>query len=418
MIDLVKIYVEGGKGGNGAISFRKEKYVPRGGPDGGDGGKGGDVVLLVCSSLSTLSDFRYKKHFKAEDGEHGGSGNKKGKDGEDIIIKVPPGTIVRDVETGKVMADLLVPGEKFIVAKGGRGGRGNAYFKSPTNQAPRIAEKGEKGEARWVILELKIIADVGIVGLPNVGKSTLISVLSNAKPKIANYPFTTLSPVLGAMEIENGEKIILADIPGLIEGASKGRGLGIDFLKHLERTKLLLHVVDISLPLNEIVKNFEIIIDEMRNYSSKLMYKPQIVVGNKLDLVPEEEKVRYLRSLFNEKGYEFLAISALKKEGLKELINIILRKLDEIPKEIPREKIDYIPQVKPIKVYKDGNVFIVEGDEVEHIVSTTLFESEEALMKFQKAIKKIGIEDRLKELGIKEGDIVRIGNIEFEYKEG
>lgn len=418
MIDLVKIYVEGGKGGDGAISFRKEKYVPRGGPDGGDGGKGGSVILVVDPSLSTLLDFRYKRYFKAEDGGRGGGRNRKGKDGEDIIIKVPPGTIVKDAETGKVMADLVEPGERFVVAKGGQGGRGNAYFKSPTNQAPRIAEKGEKGEARWIILELKMIADVGIIGMPNVGKSTLISVLSNAKSKIADYPFTTLSPILGVMELESGEKVVLADIPGLVEGAHKGKGLGIDFLRHIERTRLLIHMIDISLSLDEIVKNFETIIGEMKAYSLKLISKPQIVVGNKLDLVPDKEKVKYLKNLFEEKGYEFLVISALERKGLKELIDVMLKKLKEIPKEIPREKADYIPKVKPIKVYKLGDIFIVEGDEIEHVISKTMLESEEALMKFQRIIKKIGIEDRLRELGIKEGDTVRIGDLEFEYKEG
>lgn len=418
MIDLVKIYVEGGKGGDGAISFRKEKYVPRGGPDGGEGGRGGSVILVVDPSLSTLLDFRYKRHFKAEDGGCGEGGNRKGKDGEDVIIRVPPGTIVRDAETGKVMADLVEPGERFIVAKGGRGGRGNAYFKSPTNQAPRIAEKGEKGEARWIILELKIIADVGIIGMPNVGKSTLISALSNAKSKVADYPFTTISPVLGVMELENGEKVILADIPGLIEGAHRGKGLGIDFLRHIERTRLLLHLVDLSLPMDEIVKNFEIILNEMEAYSKSLLSKPQIVVGNKLDLVSKEEKVECLRNIFKEKGYDFLAISALKSIGLEELTKMVLKRLKEIPKTIPREKVDYIPKVKPIRVYKERGIFIVEGEEIERIVSKTMFESEEALLRFQKIIKKTGIENKLKELGIREGDTVRIGNLEFEYKEG
>ncbi|MCD6363877.1 MAG: GTPase ObgE [Synergistetes bacterium] len=417
MIDRAKIYVEGGKGGDGAISFRKEKYVPRGGPDGGDGGKGGDVILEVNPSLFTLLDFRYKKHFKAGRGGHGGGKNKRGKDGEDVIIKVPPGTIVRDAETGAVMADLVEPGERFIVAKGGKGGYGNAHFKSPTNQAPRIAEKGEEGESRWIILELKVIADVGIIGMPNVGKSTLISKLSNAKPKIADYPFTTLSLVLGVVELENGEKLILADIPGLIEGAHKGRGLGIDFLRHIERTKLLIHMLDLSLSINDIKDNFEKINEELRLYSEKLLSKPQIVIGNKLDLLRDRGKLPELANYFEGKGYKFIGISALTGEGISKLLDALVEEVRRLPKEVPREKVDYVPKVKPLKVYKKGDIFMVEGDEVEKLVSITRFDSEEALRRFQREIRKLGVEERLKELGIKEGDTVKIKDIEFEYRE-
>ncbi len=418
MIDRAKIYVEGGKGGNGSISFRKEKYVPRGGPDGGDGGKGGDVIVEVDPSLSTLLDFQHKRHFKAGDGKPGSSKNRKGKDGEDVVVKVPPGTVVRDAETGKVMADLVEPGERFIVAKGGRGGYGNAHFKSPTNQAPRIAEKGEKGESRWIILELKVIADIGIIGMPNVGKSTLISKLSNAKPKIADYPFTTISPVLGVMEIEGGNKIVLADIPGLIEGAHMGKGLGIDFLRHIERTKLLVHVVDMSLPVEDVERNFDKVMEELKLYSDKLLLKPQIVVGNKRDIVFEEGKVESLKGLFESKGYLFVAVSALRGDGLNFLRDVLIGKVKELPKDIPREKVDYVPQIRPLRVYKEGEIFVVEGDEVERLVSITIFESEEALLRFQKEMRRIGLEEKLKELGIREGDTVRIGDIEFEYKEG
>ncbi|KUK14127.1 MAG: GTPase ObgE [Synergistetes bacterium] len=418
MIDFVKIYVEGGRGGNGAISFRKEKYVPRGGPDGGDGGKGGDVILVVDPSLSTLLDFRYKRFFKAEDGQHGGGKNKKGKDGEDVIIRVPPGTIVKDAETGKVMADLVEPGERFVVARGGRGGYGNAHFKSPTNQVPRIAEKGEKGEGRWIILELKIIADVGIVGMPNVGKSTLISALSDAKPKIADYPFTTLSPVLGVMEAGEGERIILADIPGIIEGAHKGKGLGIKFLKHVERTKLLLHLVDMSYSFDKIVQNFNVVLEEMRSFSARLVSKPQIVVGNKLDLVQDSDKIKKLKGFFEERGYDFVAISALHKKNVGDLIDLLIKKVKSLPVEVEREKVDYVPQSRPLRIYKSGNIFVVEGDEIERLVSITVFESEEALVRFHKELRKLGIEDKLKELGIKEGDTVKIGDMEFEYREG
>ncbi len=417
MIDRAKIYVEGGRGGDGAISFRREKYVPRGGPDGGDGGKGGDVILVVDPSLSTLLDFRYKRHFKAGRGGHGGGKNKKGKDGKDVVIRVPPGTIVRDAETGAVMADLVEPGEKFIVAKGGRGGYGNAHFKSPTNQAPRIAEKGEEGEARWIILELKVIADVGIMGKPNVGKSTLISRLSNAKPKIADYPFTTLSPVLGVLELESGEKIILADIPGLVEGAHKGRGLGIDFLRHVERTKLLMHMLDLSLPVEEIKDNFRKINEELKLYSEKLISKPQIVVGNKLDLVKDRGKLGELKEFFEKAGYEFISISAITGEGIDKLLDVVVDRVRHLPKEVIREKVTYIPRVKPLKVYKEGDVFVVEGDEVERLVSMTRFDSDEALKKFQREIRRLGVEEKLKELGVKEGDTVRIRGIEFEYRE-
>jgi len=316
------------------------------------------------------------------------------------------------------MADLVEPGERFIVAKGGRGGYGNAHFKSPTNQAPRIAEKGEKGESRWIILELKVIADIGIIGMPNVGKSTLISKLSNAKPKIADYPFTTISPVLGVMEIEGGNKIVLADIPGLIEGAHMGKGLGIDFLRHIERTKLLVHVVDMSLPVEDVERNFDKVMEELKLYSDKLLLKPQIVVGNKRDIVFEEGKVESLKGLFESKGYLFVAVSALRGDGLNFLRDVLIGKVKELPKDIPREKVDYVPQIRPLRVYKEGEIFVVEGDEVERLVSITIFESEEALLRFQKEMRRIGLEEKLKELGIREGDTVRIGDIEFEYKEG
>jgi GTP-binding protein len=319
-IDKAKIYVKGGDGGNGCVAFRREKFVPLGGPSGGNGGKGGDVILEASDRLTTLLDFKYKKHFKAERGQHGSGSNKHGRKGKDLIIKVPVGTIVKDAETGEILADLVKNGQKIVVAKGGRGGRGNAAFKTATRQTPDFAEEGEKGEEKWIELELKLLADIGIIGFPNAGKSTLISVLSHAKPKIADYPFTTLSPVLGVMELDRGRSVVLADIPGLIEGASKGEGLGHEFLRHIERTKALIHLIDISdFREREPEEAFEIINNELKEYSPQLLEKPQIVVGNKIDLLSDKSLIDRLKKYFENKGYPFVAVSLATKENLDEL---------------------------------------------------------------------------------------------------
>ncbi|MDW8067049.1 MAG: GTPase ObgE [Aquificaceae bacterium] len=337
-VDRVKIHVKAGDGGDGAIAFLREKYRPFGGPAGGDGGKGGDVVLVATGRKHTLYDFKFQAHFKAKRGEHGKGKNQHGKDGEDLIIEVPVGTVVMDAETGKILCDLVEEGQRCIVAKGGKGGRGNARFATPTNQAPRYAEKGEKGEERWLILELKLIADVGIVGLPNAGKSTLISKLTKARPKIADYPFTTLSPVLGVMAIDEETQVVLADIPGLIEGASQGKGLGHEFLRHVERTKLLLHLVDVSdARLEDPIKAFEMVNKEMEQYSPELLKKPQIVVGTKIDNLLDRSYLEALKEEFEKRGYPFTAISALTGEGLDGLKYLIVNKLKEMVHEEGRK---------------------------------------------------------------------------------
>jgi len=319
-VDKVKIYVKGGDGGNGCVAWRREKFVPMGGPAGGNGGKGGDVILKADSRMKTLYDFKLKRHFKAKRGQHGSGSNKHGRSADDLIVKVPVGTVIKDAETGEVLADLTKDRQEFTVAKGGRGGKGNAMFKSATNQAPDYAEEGEKGEEKWIELELKLIADVGIIGFPNAGKSTLISVLSHAKPKIADYPFTTLSPVLGVLQLDYGKSLILADIPGLIEGASQGAGLGHEFLRHIERTKFLIHVIDISdFREREPVEAFETINKEMENYDSKLLEKPQIIVGNKIDMLSNKEEIEKLKQTFKKKGYKFIPVSLITNEGIEDL---------------------------------------------------------------------------------------------------
>ena len=327
-VDRVKIFVKGGKGGDGAVAFLREKFRPKGGPAGGDGGKGGDVILVATKSKQTLLDFKYKRHFRAGNGQHGRGKNQKGKDGEDIILYVPVGTVVKDAATGKVLCDLVKEGQRCVVAKGGKGGRGNAHFATPTNQAPRYAEKGEEGEERWIILELKLIADVGIIGLPNAGKSTLLSRLTKAKPKVADYPFTTIKPNLGVLELDEERRIVLADIPGLIENAHKGAGLGHEFLRHIERTKLLLHLIDVSdFREKDPLEAFELVNRELKLYSPSLASKPQIVVGNKIDALRDKGLLKELEKAFSERGYKFTAISALTGEGLEELKELLWKEL-------------------------------------------------------------------------------------------
>jgi len=322
-VDEVEIFVKAGKGGDGCVAFRREKFVPKGGPWGGDGGKGGDVILRAVRNKKTLIDFYFNKHFFAENGGNGSSNNKKGKDGEDLILEVPCGTIVKEIKNGeeKVIADLVNEGDNVIVAKGGKGGLGNTHFKSPTNQAPRIATKGEKGEEKIIKLELKLIADVGIIGYPNSGKSTLLSKISKARPKIADYPFTTIEPNLGVVDLGDFRSFVVADIPGLIEGASKGKGLGIKFLKHIERTKILVHLIDMS--ENDIINRYENLRNELKNYSSKLIEKKEIVVGNKIDLEESKKNIEKAKEYFN----DIIFISALKGNGIKDLLERIWKEL-------------------------------------------------------------------------------------------
>ncbi len=335
-IDRVKIYVKGGKGGNGAIAFLREKFRPKGGPAGGDGGKGGDVILIATGSKHSLLDFKYKKHFKAQNGKPGGGKNKKGKDGEDLIIYVPLGTVVKDAKSGILLCDLTEEGQKCIIAKGGRGGKGNAHFATPINRTPRYAEPGEEGEERWVILELKLIADVGIIGLPNAGKSTLLTKLTRARVKTGSYPFTTVAPNLGVLQIDEENKITIADIPGLIENAHKGSGLGYEFLRHVERTKILLHLIDVSDNRQiDPLKAFEIVNKELKLYNPQLMEKTQIVVANKIDSLSDKDLLKELEKYFTAKGYDFIAISALSGENISKLKNLMWKVYREVSPRSP-----------------------------------------------------------------------------------
>ncbi|MGB9668207.1 MAG: GTPase ObgE [Thermosulfidibacteraceae bacterium] len=327
-IDRVKIYVKAGDGGRGCVSFRREKFVPKGGPDGGDGGKGGDVILEVDPNLSTLVDFYYSPQYIAERGGHGKGKNMKGKDAPPLILKVPPGTVVKDAMTGEVLTDLTKPGERFVVARGGRGGRGNVHFKRPWLQAPRFAEPGEKGEERWIILELKLIADVGLVGLPNAGKSTLLSVISNAKPEIAPYPFTTLRPILGVVSLGVGKSFVVADVPGIIEGASKGVGLGLEFLRHIERTKVILELIDLSGFEVDPYKAFDVLEKELKEYGN-ILDKKRIVVGTKIDIVEDRKIIEEFGRFIKDKGLPFIAISSVSRENVDNLIKATWRMLKE-----------------------------------------------------------------------------------------
>lgn len=421
-IDKAKIYVKSGDGGNGAVSFRREKYVPLGGPDGGDGGKGGDIVLVSDPDMTTLLDFSYKRKYKAEPGENGSKSRSYGKDAEDLYIKVPMGTVVKEASTGKIMADLAKEGDKLIVVKGGKGGRGNARFATSTRQAPNFAEPGMPGEEREIILELKLLADVGLVGFPNVGKSTILSTVSNAKPKIANYHFTTLKPNLGVAAIKGLEPFVIADIPGIIEGASEGVGLGLDFLRHIERTRVLIHVVDISGiegrdPYNDFLK----INEELKNYSVKLWDRPQIVAANKSDLVGENKKFEEFKEKIQKLGdYKIFKISAATGEGIKELMAEVSRTLSTIPvqqMEIKREDL-FIPEEKRFTyeiTRDDDGTFVVEGSFVDRLLGSVNVNEPDGLRYFYVVLKNKGVIDELIKKGIKDGDMVRLNDFEFEF---
>lgn len=430
-VDKAKIYVEGGKGGNGCVSFRREKFVPYGGPDGGDGGKGGDVYLVATSNMTTLYDFKIKPHYKASAGQHGKGKNMSGKDGEDLIVYVPAGTVVYKINektNEKIfVADLLNEDDKVIVAKGGRGGRGNASFKSSKNTAPKISELGELGERNVLELELKLIADVGIIGLPNAGKSTLLSKLTSAKPKIANYPFTTLSPNLGVC-VYKEKKIVFADIPGLIENAHLGKGLGIDFLRHIERTRVLLHLIDINGYEGEVnlYNLFKVVRKELISYSKELGEKPYIVAITKIDTM-ESQKVNEMISSFKKKvskKCEIIPVSTITQQNLEILMDKIVELLNSIEKKskrvvIKREEekkviFEYSPE---IVVEKVSGRFVVDGEKVRRIVGMTNFEQEESIKRLQNFFVRSGIEKKLKKLGIKEGDKVYICDIEFDYSD-
>lgn len=421
--DYVKIIAKAGNGGNGAISFRHEKYVAAGGPDGGDGGKGGDVYFIVDQDANTLIDFRYKKKFKAENGNNGEGARRFGKSGEDLYIKVPIGTIVKDAKTGRVLADLSEKGQKALILRGGRGGKGNSNFATATRQAPRFAQDGEDGEEKELILELKLLADVGLIGFPNVGKSTLLSIVTDAKPKIADYHFTTLDPNLGVVKKEYGDSFVIADIPGIIEGASEGVGLGIQFLRHIERTRLLLHVIDVSgSEGRDPVEDFYTINEELKKYSQKLSERKQIMVANKIDSMQDESLYNNLEKLAKEKGLEIFKISAATNVGIKELMNHVSQVLKTLPKEnlveIKDEKKVYtLEDEEPFTINKEGNNYIIDGPAVEKLMKRVNLNDNESMYYFHKMLDELGVSQKLKEMGIKDGDNVTIAGWELEWED-
>ena len=420
-IDRAKISVAAGKGGNGASTFRREKYIPKGGPDGGDGGRGGDIVLIADHNINTLIDFRYKRKFKSDEGANGTGGNKTGKSAETLYIKVPVGTIVYDVATDEMLSDLCAPGMSAVIAKGGRGGRGNQNFVSSVNRAPLFSELGEPGGTADVRLELKLLADVGLCGFPSVGKSSIIAAVSSAKPEVAAYHFTTTIPVLGVVRLEAGKSFVMADIPGLIEGAHEGKGLGHEFLRHIERTRVLIHVLDASgCEGRDPIEDFEIINTELREFNERLASKPQIVAANKMDIPEAAENLVRMREYFDEKGYELFPISAATGSGLKELVNRAAA--------LAAEHVEAVQVVDEVRVYEpkareeakitresDGT-FVVHSKELVRLVAMTDFANEEALRRFQKLWTNFEIDEKLLARGIKDGDTVRISDMEFEYR--
>lgn len=419
--DYTKIFVKSGNGGNGAISFRREKYVAAGGPDGGDGGKGGDVYFITDKDSNTLINFRYNKKFKAENGQNGSGARCNGKQGQDLYIKVPIGTVVKDAETGEIVADLSEEDSKELVLPGGRGGKGNSHFATATRQAPRFAQTGEKGIEKELILELKSLADVGLVGFPNAGKSTFLSVVTDAKPKIADYPFTTLNPNLGVVKTENGDSFVIADIPGLIEGASEGVGLGIQFLRHIERTRLILHLIDVSgFRGRDPVKDFYDINNELKNYSEKLTKKKQIIVATKLDVAQDESLYNELEKVAKKENLEIFKISSITKQGVKEL----LTRVEELLKEIPKENLIETNQRKVYKLEEDKNEFqivkeedmyVVIGPAVEKLMSRVNLEDTESMYYFQRKLDELGVNEALKKAGVKDGDTVKVVDWELEW---
>ena len=421
-VDYTKITVKSGDGGNGAISFRREKYVASGGPDGGDGGKGGDVYFCVNPDANTLIDFRYNKKFKAENGKNGSGGHCYGKSGSDLYIKVPKGTVIKDSETGKTLADLSEDGQTELILAGGRGGKGNSHFATATRQAPRFAQDGEKGIEKELILELKLIADVGLVGFPNVGKSTILSSVTAATPKIADYHFTTLEPNLGVVNTKHNGSFVLADIPGIIEGASEGIGLGLKFLRHIERTRLILHVIDIAGSENrDPVSDFYKINEELKKYSEKLASRKQIIVANKADILQENENYNRLQKIANENNIEIFKISAATGDGISLLMEHVAEVLKSLPKvDITETKDRVVYELKDEKqfeVRKENDEYIVEGRLIDKILGRVNMADNESLYYFQKCLREYGIEEELRKQGVQEGDTVKFGNWMFEWYE-
>ena len=421
-IDKAKIFIKAGKGGNGAISFRREKYVAAGGPDGGDGGKGGNVIFRVNSGMTTLMDFKYKRKYLAQNGDDGAGKRQKGKTGEDIIIKVPQGTIVRDAESNRIIADLSVPDKDVVIARGGNGGWGNSHFATAVRQTPNFAKNGQPGEERDIVLELKLLADVGLVGFPNVGKSTLLSRTTKADPKIANYHFTTLEPNLGVVDLGNHRSFVMADIPGIIEGASEGVGLGHEFLRHIERTRILIHVVDVSgIEGRNPIEDFDIINDELSKYDMQLEERPQIIAANKTDIVQDETAYEEFLAEMKKRGYELFPISAATNSGVEELMNKTYEELTKLPPiqifepEMSLDEEEYVDDGAGFEITRENDVFVVSGSWIEAVGGSVNFSDNESLASFQRALLNRGVIEALVNKGIQEGQIVRIGDLEFEF---
>ena len=422
--DRARIIIKSGKGGDGHVSFRREKYVPDGGPDGGDGGKGGDVIFVVDEGLNTLTDYRHRRKFAAQPGEEGGKKNCHGKNGEDLILKVPEGTVIKDAESGKVIADMSGDNKRCVILKGGRGGLGNQHFATSTMQAPKYAQPGQEAIEIEVLLELKVIADVGLVGFPNVGKSTFLSRVTNAQPKIANYHFTTLQPNLGVVDMEDGYGFVIADIPGLIEGASEGVGLGHEFLRHIERTKVMVHIVDAAgTEGRDPIANIKAINKELEAYNPELLKKPQVIAANKMDAVygDENEIITKLKTEFEKDGIKVFPISAVSGQGLKALLYQIKELLSKCPKEITVYEPEFDPALKffkdePYTIERaDDGAFVVEGPKIDKMLGYTNIDSEKGFLFFQKFMREQGILKELEKMGITDGDTVRMYGNEFDY---
>ena len=424
-IDSTDIYIKSGKGGDGRVSFRREKYVPAGGPDGGDGGKGGSVIFEIDEGINTLNDYRYKRSYAAEDGEDGGAKRMFGKDGKDLILKVPEGTIIKEKESGKVIADMSHENRRFVILQGGRGGKGNQHFATSTNQAPKFAQPGKDSRELNLTLELKVIADVGLVGFPNVGKSTLLSRVSNAKPKIENYHFTTLSPNLGVVNLPETDGFVIADIPGLIEGASDGVGLGHEFLKHIERTRMIIHLVDAaSSEGRDPIEDIKVINNELRTYNEELANRPQVIAANKMDIIygeDQNEVIEKLKDEFESQGIEVFPISAVSGQGIKELFYYVKQQLDTMVQEPIIFEAEYVPsdinlldEAYTIEKDEEGT-FVIEGPKIERMLNYTNLQTEKGFAYFQKFLKESGIIKELEEMSIVDGDTVRLYGWEFEY---
>jgi len=430
-VDKAKVYVKGGDGGDGIVAFRREKYVPEGGPAGGDGGKGADVIFRVDEGLRTLMDFRYQRHFKAPRGEKGRNKSQNGANAENMIVRIPPGTVVIDDDTQEVIADLTRHGQQVVVARGGRGGRGNIRFATPNNPAPELAEHGEEGQERWVVLELKVMADIGLVGFPSVGKSTLLSVVSAAKPKIGAYHFTTITPNLGVVDVGDGRSFVMADLPGLIEGAHEGVGLGHEFLRHVERTRLIIHVIDMAgSEGRDPFDDWQKINAELDQYNAELAKRPQIIVANKMDIPEAADNLKEFRKQIGEihPELEILEMSSLTRQGVQEVLYKAADLLDQIPEEPAVEEVAEQTERKIYKLDKkednsftirrENEMFVVESETIERMMKRMQLNTHEAILKLARTLRHMGVDEELRKRGAEDGTIVRIGDFEFEFVEG